>query len=126
MRFRAGAGDVFANLYEIPAHLGRGGMGAVYRVRDMQSESQRALKVHNVMIRSDGRVTLLDFGVAGGDHRDRRDEVSAIELSGSQGDRTADSLNACLPSVSSHSAPSRNRRTRSRLPSPRARSRTCG
>src|SRR5215213_4592731 len=44
-RFGFGAGEVFADRYEILAHLGRGGMGAVYRVRDMQTGSERALKV---------------------------------------------------------------------------------
>lgn len=44
-RFGFAAGDVFAGRYEILAHLGRGGMGAVYRVRDMETESERALKV---------------------------------------------------------------------------------
>lgn len=40
-----GVGEVFAGRYEIRASVGRGGMGAVYRVRDMETEAERALKV---------------------------------------------------------------------------------
>ena len=39
------AGEVFAQRYEILDAIGRGGMGSVYRVRDMQTDAQRALKV---------------------------------------------------------------------------------
>jgi serine/threonine protein kinase len=44
-RFGFSPGDTFAGRYEILSHLGRGGMGAVYRVRDAQSGAERALKV---------------------------------------------------------------------------------
>jgi serine/threonine-protein kinase len=39
------AGDVFAERYEIVASIGRGGMGAVYHVRDRIDHAERALKV---------------------------------------------------------------------------------
>jgi serine/threonine protein kinase len=39
------SGEVFAGRYEILATLGRGGMGAVYRVRDIEAGTERALKV---------------------------------------------------------------------------------
>ncbi|HUP61724.1 MAG TPA: serine/threonine-protein kinase [Thermoanaerobaculia bacterium] len=40
-----GAGEVFSKRYEVLGAIGRGGMGSVYRVRDMQDEVERALKV---------------------------------------------------------------------------------
>lgn len=39
------AGDLFAGRYEVLAPLGRGGMGAVYRVLDRKDGAERALKV---------------------------------------------------------------------------------
>ena len=83
-RFRGGldAGEVFAERYEILASLGRGGMGAVYRVRDMQTERHVALKVLHATAEDDnaavrfrreieilsrfehpGIVKIFDFGV---------------------------------------------------------------
>jgi eukaryotic-like serine/threonine-protein kinase len=76
------AGEVFDGRYEILDALGRGGMGAVYRVRDMQFEEQRALKVLHATAQDDnaavrfrreieilsrfehpGIVRIFDFGV---------------------------------------------------------------
>jgi serine/threonine protein kinase len=77
------AGDTFAEHYEILDHLGRGGMGAVYRVRDMRTDALRALKVLHATVEDDhaavrfrreieilsrlrhpGIVEIFDFGVA--------------------------------------------------------------
>ena len=78
------AGEVFAERYEILAPLGRGGMGSVYRVRDMRDESERALKVLHATVEDEsaavrfrreieilsrvkhpGVVRIFDWGVVG-------------------------------------------------------------
>jgi CheY-like chemotaxis protein/predicted Ser/Thr protein kinase len=42
---RLGAGDVIARRYRVEQKLGEGGMGAVYRVRDLELEEALAIKV---------------------------------------------------------------------------------
>lgn len=78
------AGEVFAKRYEILGALGRGGMGCVYRVRDLQEESELALKVLHATVEDEsaavrfrreieilsrvkhpGVVRIFDYGVVG-------------------------------------------------------------
>jgi serine/threonine protein kinase len=46
-------GTLFANRYEIIEELGRGGMGAVYRVEDTKAKEEIALKLINPVIAAD-------------------------------------------------------------------------